>query len=242
MKVFLIILTVLVGITALLCAVLSVRLKIRLDYTDKVNLEIKWAFIKLNIFPLSGKKKKKPEQKKEEPEKTEEKPPEQPKAKKPNPIKVFLNNKGIEGLYEILRQTCSALGGFFGKIVRQIKLDEFFLIMRVSAGDAAQTAIEYGKTCGMVFPMLGYICSHMRVGKYDVDISPDYLASQTTGELHARLSFKPLTLTNGAVVLVFQLLFRVVIQFLRGLKTPKGAQPVQNAKSNTTTTNEGGAS
>lgn len=243
MKVFLIILAVLAGIIALICLILSIKLNIAFDYTDKVQLKIKWAFIKFSILPLEKKEKKpkKEKPKKEEPEKPpEEKKPKQ-KTQKPNPIKTFLNNEGVEGLYEILRQTCAALGGFFGRIVRKIELKEFYFILNVAGKDAADTAIKYGRTCSALFPMFGYICSHMKVGKYDIDISPDYLANQTIGELHADLAFKPLSLTNAAVVLVFQLIFKVVLKFLRGLKTPKQTDSNSN-HTNITNTNEGGAS
>lgn len=244
MKVFLIILLVLSGIVALICCILSIRVLIQFDYRDKVFLHIKWAFLKFDILP-AGKKKPKPEKPKAEEKPPEEKPPKPetaPKQKKPNPIKAFLNNEGLEGLYEILYQTCQALGGFLGKILRKIKIEELFFSLSVGAGDAASTAIAYGKTASVVFPMLGYICSHMRVGKYDAEVTPDYLSGKTEGELHSLISFRPIVLTNGVVVLLFQLLFRVVIRFLKGIKTPDSSRQTSDKHTTkTTNTNEGGA-
>lgn len=223
MGVFGIILTVLAGIILLLCLILSVKIRVLFDYSDKVNLKIKWAFIKLDILPAAEKKKKPKPEKPKKQENTEPEAPKEPKAKttKPNPVKTFLENEGLEGLYNVLYQTCTALGGFFGKILRKIKVEELYLLMTVGTGDAALTAIEYGKISGVIFPMLGYICSHMQVGKYDADISPDFLADKTEGELHAALSFRPIVLTNGVVVLLFNLIFKVLIRLLRGIKQKK---------------------
>ena len=247
MKVLLIILLVIVGIIALICCVLNIRLMVKLDYTDKVYLKIRWAFLSFDVLPASEKEKKpKKEKPKQEKPPDKEKPQTQtkPKTKKPNPIKVFLSNEGINGLYELLYQTCQALGGFFGKIIRKITIEELFFSLRISEGDAARTAVSYGKICGVVFPMLGYICSHMRVRKYDAEITPDYLANQSEGELHALFSFRPLAMTNGAVVLVFRLLIHVVVRFLKGLKTPKTSlsPTAKTVASKQTNYSEGGAS
>ncbi len=247
MKVFLIILLVLAGIIAFICCILNIRLFVQFDYEDKVFLKVRWAFLSFDILPASEKKKKPKKEKPKEEKPPEEKKPEpekKPKAKKPNPMQVFLNNEGLNGLYEILYQTCQALGGFFGKLLRKITIEQLYFSLRVSEGDAAETAISYGKTCAAVFPMLGYICSHMRVRKYDAEITPDYLANHSEGELHTLLSFRPLALTNGAVVLVFRLLVHVLIRFLKGIKTSKtsASQPAQAAASPQTNSSKGGAS
>ena len=70
----------------------------------------------------------------------------------------------------------------------------------------------------------------------------DYLSGKTQGELHSLLSFRPIVLTNGVVVLLFQLLFRVVIRFLKGIKTPDSSRQTSDKHTTkTTNTNEGGA-
>ncbi len=226
MGVFLIILAVIAGIVALICCILSIKLKVWFDYDDKVFMKVQWAFLKFNILPAGEKKPKKEKPPKEtKPEDEQQKPKEEKtKQKKPNPIKTFLQNEGIGGLYNILRETCLALGGFFGKIIRRIKIEELFFELRVAGADAADTALRYGRISAEVFPMLGYICSHMKVGKYDADISPDFLAEKTSGELHAVLSFRPVALTNGAVRLVFALIFKVLLKFLKGIRTPKAVK------------------
>ena len=228
MKVFLIILGVIFGIVALICAVLSVKAIIRVDYEDKFNLAVQWAFLKINLIPFTAKPKKQKtqEEKKEEPkEEEEEKKEEAPKKKGENPFKKYYNNKGVEGIYELVYDLFSALSGFTGKVVRKIRLDEFFVYITVGSDDAAKTALDYGKISAAIYPCTGYILTHMPVGKYDVGVRPDFLASKTTGEFHSVISFRPIVLTNAGVALIFRLLFTVVLKFLKGIKSPKGAAP-----------------
>ena len=229
MTVFLIILAVIFGIVALICAVLSIKAIIRVNYENRnFTLAVQWAFIKLDLVPWGLKKKeKKPKEEKieEEPPAEEEKKEEEPPKKKgSNPFVTFYKNKGVEGIYELIYELFSALTGFAGKIVRKIRLDEFFVSITVGSPDAAKTALDYGKISGALYPCVGYICTHMPVGKYDVDIKPDFLSEKTDGELHSVISFRPIVLTNAAVPLVFQLIFKVLIKFIKGIRTPKGAQ------------------
>ena len=227
MKVLLIILAVIAGIAALICAVLSVKAIIRVNYeNNKFTLAVQWAFIKMDLIPFGLKKKeKKPaEEKKEEPPPEEEKKEEAPKKKGSNPFKTFYDNKGVEGIYELIYDLFSALAGFAGKIVRKIRLDEFFVYITVGSPDAAKTALDYGKISAAIYPCVGYICTHMPVGKYDVNVRPDFLLDKTQGELHSVISFRPIVLTNAGVALVFRLLFTVVIKFIKGIRTPKNGK------------------
>lgn len=226
MKVLLIVLAAIFGIVALICAVLSVKAIVRIDFADnRFTVAAQWAFIKMDLVPFKPMKKKEkpPEEKKEEPE--PEKKEEEPKKKGgSNPLKTFYQNKGVEGVYELIYDLFSALTGFAGKIVRKIRLDEFFVYVTVGSADAAKTAIDYGKISGALYPCVGYICTHMPVGKYDVNVRPDFLLEKTTGELHTVISFRPIVLTNAGVALVFRLLFTVVLKFIKGVRAPKGAK------------------
>ncbi|HZJ78598.1 MAG TPA: DUF2953 domain-containing protein, partial [Clostridia bacterium] len=97
-----------------------------------------------------------------------------------------------------------------------------YVNITVSKGDAAQTAIEYGKICSQVFPAMGFICSNMKVKKYDLNISPDYLANKSKAKLYAYLSVVPIAITNAAVVLAVKLLFNVLLKILfKNMKSQK---------------------
>lgn len=205
------------------CAILSIKLTLTVDYDKIWSLKVKWLFLKFDLLPLVQKEKKPKQEAPKEEAPAEE--PKEPKPKKPknpnNPFKNFYNNKGIDGIVELINNTMSSLGGFFGRILRKLKIDELFLDVLVSGDDAAETAINYGKRCTEIFPALGYIYSSMRVGKYNVNVYPDFLAKKDEAEFHSVVSIRPLALTNSVVILLGALIRRVAIKFLLGIKKPK---------------------
>ena len=148
----------------------------------------------------------------------EQKPPEEKKPNdkpaKPNPLKAFWQNEGVDGVIALLKETARIVSGMFRSIFKHVIIDKLFLQMYIGSGDAAQTANDYGKVCAEVFPALGAICSVMKVRKYDVDLSPDFLANQNETELHAIITLRPIFVTNAAVVMAVRLLFKVVFKVL----------------------------
>ncbi|MBQ1996410.1 MAG: hypothetical protein II237_09480, partial [Clostridia bacterium] len=157
---FQIFLTVIFSIVALFVIVLSIPLKVSVGYDDKISLSIKYLFIKLNILPTDPnkpKKEKKPkEEKKEEPKPEEEKP----KEKKPNPIVDMVKANGFDGMMEILSNLGNIFKIFGGKLLRSVVINDAYIFIIVGTGDAASTAINYGKTCQKVYPLMGFLCNN----------------------------------------------------------------------------------
>jgi len=221
------ILYILLAIVGLLVVALSISLSIHIDYEDVLKVRAKWFFLTINLFPPK-KKEKAVEVKEEEkpPEEKEEKPPKKKKEKPPkpakkNPLQVFYENEGIEGVLNILGRVADALGGMFGSVIRHFIIRELFVDLRISGGDAAHTAIKYGKVCEKAFPALGFICAKMKVGKYDMDIYPDFLANKDKAEYHLVFAFRPVFMVGAGIALVFKLIFKVLIKFLLSAKPKK---------------------
>ncbi|HHU84835.1 MAG TPA: hypothetical protein GXZ23_06680 [Clostridiales bacterium] len=215
---------ILLGIIAFFVTLFSIKASIAVSYKEDLwHADVRWLFLKLSILPYEKKekKKKKPkkEPKKEEPPQEEKPAEEKPKKKGKNPFKTFYKNKGVDGVVELLSNTVSALGGMFGKILRGFTINELFLDYTVSGNDAAVCAINYGERCSQIWPLLGYICSCMKVRKYDANIEPDFLADKDTIEFSTKISVRPITLTNAVVILLGKLIKNVVIKFLAGMKT-----------------------
>lgn len=65
-------------------------------------------------------------------------------------------------------------------------------IVSISAGDdAADTALQYGAICAVLYPLISYIRSRMRVSKKAVDtkIACDFDATESTFELDIKITF-----------------------------------------------------
>ncbi len=222
---------IILGIIALIVILFSIKVSVTAEYADSFSLDVQWLFIKLHIFPQTEeqkakreakkakkeeKKKKKPEKEKPEEEKKEENKPSEPKS---NIFKDFYENQGFGATVELIQTAAAQLGGFMGSIYRAFVIENLKLLLKVSSGDdAAQNAIKYGKVCSAVYPSMGFICSNMKVKKYEVHVVPDFILQENKAQFALSLSVRPIKLTNAAVVLAFRLLFKVLLKLLKGSK------------------------
>lgn len=228
---FQIFLCVLVGIVAFFVLILSIPIKIQLGYDDKIRVTIKYLFLKINILPAAPKKKKEKKPKEEKKPKQEKPKDEAPKEKKPNPILEMVKANGYDGMMVVIKNLARILGSYGGKVFKSVKFDRIDLHISVGTGDSAATAIKYGETCQKVYPVMGYICSHYLVKKYDIMVEPDFLANSTEGEFYCDISLCIRKVTNATIAMVVRLVFGVLLKFLQGGKAkPKQASDNTNAQ------------
>ncbi len=209
---------ILLGIVAFIIALFCIPVIIVLDYDKEFLFEVRYLFIKYKIYPPREKpeekeKKEEKDKKKKGEEKGEDKD-KKAKDKKENPIKTFYKNQGFDALLDLIKYTAKAVGGALKNIFRAFVFRELYVKLSVSKGDAAQTAYEYGKLCAEVFPAMGLICSNVKVKKYALDVSPDFIGNNNKAFLHAKISVMPIKLTNAVIALAFKLLFKVLLKVL----------------------------
>lgn len=217
---------IILGIIAFFVILLSIKFTVTVHYENDVAVSVQWLFLKFDILP---KKEKENKPKKEKKKKTkEEKPKEESevirepkKKKKDNMFVRFYNNRGVSGVVQLLKDAAKAVGGMFRRIGRAFLFEELIISLKVGAGDSAETAIKYGKTCSAAFPAMGLIVSTMRVKKYNIEINPDFIYGKNEARLHTKVSVRPVKLIGAVIVLVFELLFKVVIKLLKHSKVKK---------------------
>ena len=232
---FQIFLTVIFSVIALFIIILSIPLNVNLGYDDKISLDIKYLFIKLKILPTDPnkpKKEKKPKEKKPEEPKKEE--PQKEKVKKPNPILEMVKSNGFDGMMEVLGNLGNVLKVFGGKLLRSIVFNKAVVNITVGTGDAASTAIRYGKICQKVYPVMGFLCNNNVVKHHDINISADFLANDTKGNFYFEMNICLRKIINSAIGLVIRLIFDVALKFLKNGKKKKAPQTENSDNVNNT--------
>ena len=230
---FQIFLTVIFSIIALFVIILSIPLKVALGYDDKISLDIRYLFVKLKILPTDPnkpKKEKAPKEKKPEEPKKEE----APKEKKPNPIVEMAKANGFDGMMEVLGNLGNVLKIFGGKLLRSIVFNKADINITVGTGDAASTALKYGKTCQKIYPIMGFLCSNNVVKHHNINISADFLANDTKGNFYFEMNICLRKIINSAIGLVVRLIFNVVLKFLKNGKKKKSPQTENTQNVNNT--------
>lgn len=217
------VLYVILGIILFFVIILSVRITVSGEFFESFTLYVSWLFLKFKIFPMEKKpkKKKNSESKKKN---TNDTPQAQDSShpEKENIFVTFYKNQGFNGVVELINNAAYSLARMLNSFKKHIVIRELYLWMIISGGnDAAETALEYGRVCQRVFPALSFICSTLPVKKYDAEIEPDFLANKNSAEFAFSISLRPIFFINAGIVLVFRLLFKVVLKFLKGIKKNK---------------------
>lgn len=218
---------VLLGIVAFFVIAFSFRVTFVIDYSEHTKISVKYLFLNIPIVDSSAPpKEKKPKKEKKKKDKKEEgsaeagntaEPKEKKKKEKPQGngfLKQLYIDEGYDGIVKMLSAVKKSLGGFLGRLYKNLTIDEMYITMITVGNDAADTALKHGKLCAWAYPVLGKIVSTCKVKKYDVDFSPDFLGVKSTAEAYVKLHLTPIRLTNSVVILALELVFKVLFKLL----------------------------
>lgn len=223
-------LLIIMGIILFFVLLLSIPVYFNVEYTDSFKAAVSWLFIKIPLYPSKEKKKKKEEP---EEEKKEDAKPKKEKDEKPkeNILKTFYNNQGVTGIIELITYCASALKKFSVGFIKSIIIKRLRIRIWVTEGDAAQTAVRYGKICGEVYPPLGFICSNCKAKDYNVNIIADYCGEKTTGEFETTVGIVPRSLINAGIGFVFRILGELIKVAVSNIKS-QAKNDVKNTNTN----------
>ena len=211
------------GIILFLIMLFLIPVRVTAHYEDTFEMSVQYGFIKLKLFPQKEKKNKdkkkkvKPDKKKEQPDNQNKKnkKAKNDKVKKDNIFVTFYRNQGFEAVIQLIADALGATTGMFGGIFRHFVFRELYLEMKIAGPDAAATAIKYGQISSAVFPAMGYICSKAKVKKYDIDISPDFLAVKDKAMFHFQFGLCPIFVTNSVIAAGFKLFKNVLLKLIK---------------------------
>lgn len=187
----LLILKIILGVIAALLALLLVPVRLSAVFDGDLKVSLYLLFFKLRLYPgpaffermrLKGQRKRKEE-------------PELPRAEK------VLKEEGVRAVIEYYLQIGRLLKSAAERLMRAITVDRLYLDILVASGDAAQTAIDYGKVCAVVYPVQALIESKMRVRRRAINISTDFL--HDSGELKADIRLHAVPIRVLWAILLF---------------------------------------
>ena len=182
---------------------LPVRTRVRFDSALQV-----WAGlgpVSLRVFPL----KKKPKKEKTQAADTKIKPKKE-KTKKPR------KKLTLDIICDFIRLGAEALG----TLRRRLVIQNLTCHLKVANGDAAATAILYGRVAAAVSALYPVLERNLRIRKTDIAVDVDFEGKTTAILADITLAVCPLRLLMAAVVLL--------IHFLKiNSKIKKHNQPIE---------------
>lgn len=192
-----------------LCMPLIVYIKFE---EDELMVDLRLLFIRFRVYPADkeGKKNifsrlwKKMSGKSAKTTVAESKEEKEKESK----FKALFGERGASGaisfLWEILRL---ALGRAV-KILRGVVVSRFDLKIEIVGDDASDTALRYGKLCGVVYPALSLIFQNVKRYKHEIDMRPDFDSKYEYDQvsLDAKLRVLPISVCYHALAVLVGIL------------------------------------
>lgn len=165
-------------ILSALAVILFLPLKVFVSFKEEFFVKIK--FIGIKLFEIPEKEDKKETEIKGENKKSEEKSNESETLKKAK--QIFADLKEKHGTTEAVKKILQLLRNMLSHIkpyLRYIKIKKIVFNLTVATGDAASTAIEYGKICSAVYPVLAFLDTYKGVYFKKINVGTDFNSDKT---------------------------------------------------------------
>ena len=128
---------------------------------------------------------------------------------------------------ELLKDLSGIAVGAGKKLLSHFTIKKFDLLLTVGGEDAAETALTYGKLCGVVYPAVGTIVTACKCRRYGVTVQPGFGAPETQVEFEARGQIRLVFLVAYSIQALFRFIMRV-IRANRELEAAKEREHRQN--------------
>lgn len=178
MKIVLIILGIIICVFLLL---IFLPLTVDLSYDENFILKIKFSGITFfdNEKRVNIKSKRKSKKKSKEKAEGSSDP-------KENFLKKTYKQKGLLGSISYFSEIFVLAFKRLWWVIKHFKFRKFRLNLTIATSDAANTAINYGKICGAVYPAIAFLESNANFKSKEINISTDF--DKTNAELKVQVS------------------------------------------------------
>ncbi len=150
------------GIVVLLAVFFLSPIVLSVKFEETLQIKLRFWFVSLWVYPKEKKAKSSPK-------KSKRKTKQQPSAGKQGTVEK------VRGIFSVLSTLLhSSLRLVDGARVRNLKLT-----LGITGEDAADAAISYGQVCSVVYPVLGYVDSKMKLVNPQVNIYCDYTGQES---------------------------------------------------------------
>lgn len=191
---------ILAVIAALIAAVMFVPIYARVRYDGTLTVRLRVWGIPITLLPS------------DEDEEQEEPAPSTPRKKtsKTAELKRELSRSfredGVGATLRYLGELASMASQAIGRLLRSVTVDRLRLEMRISAVDAADTAVRYGEVCAALYPALAVVERAMRVRRREVRVEPGFLADGSAVFADIRLHIWVYRAAGAAIALLWRYL------------------------------------
>lgn len=188
----------LAAVVALLLLLLFVPVWVRVSYRDELYVRLRVLGIPVTVLPAKEDEttpKKKAVTKKPKPSKG--------RALKRELTEAFRED-GPGATLAYLQELARLAGTGVKRLLRSITVDRLQLELLLATGEPADTAITYGRVCGVLYPALAAINGPVQIKKKDVRIEPNFLLDASTVSFDVHLHVRVFQALGAATGLLWR--------------------------------------
>jgi len=210
---------IIIGAVLLLVIVLmSLPIVFVIDYKKEAEIKIRLLFFDL-FKEKEPKKRKQKRTKKQKPVKKQPpvkpqptqasvppQPSQPPKTTTPPPKKKKLE-KNIPDLdINLIKMLVDSVAHPVKKLIRKIKITEFYIDSIVGGSDAAKAAINFGLQNAAVYAAIAWLKTVSNVKVEKINIQPDFMREDSEFTLHCKIKIKTGTVIVCALAFMFKIM------------------------------------
>lgn len=189
-------LQIVAGVLIFLLLLLIIPLRLRACFYGELKVKLRYLFFSYTLYPRPLKRE---EKSKRRAEKKAEKDKE--KQKELSHAEELLKSEGVAAVVSYYAQIARLMKAAAAKLIRAITVDRLKLDVVVATDDAAETAIDYGRVCAVVYPAQALLESMTRVRRRFIAITPDFMGQK--GRVSGEIRIHALPLRILWVLLLF---------------------------------------
>lgn len=177
---------VILGVIILVfAALLFLPISVLIKFKDDFRIKIKFAGFK--VFEINPEKEKR----ENTPEKDTERKVKKKKTEKKNKENIFSKLKGKYGFIGAVKEIMTLAKNCITHIkwlFRHIKFEKIRLNLEIGTPDAAKTAVDYGKACAAVYPVLALLDGQKNVKFKKINVKSDFSREDSTFDFSLKVS------------------------------------------------------
>ena len=202
-----IILSILLGLVALIAIILSLKVTLTVKYDGDVKLFARVLFVRIKLYPRKKKKHKRSMSAKKA-QKVKKKKAKcvsdtgKKKEKKPK--------KTPSEIIEIIQVVCMIVKEVVSNLSKYLRIKIAKIHIKIATDDAAHTAIAYGavtQSINVLFPLLENVKNFSMPKRRDIDIRSDFTSEECEMDLCLRFSVR---VWQAALIAI-----KVLIKFIK---------------------------
>ena len=192
------ILYVVIGLLFFLLILMLIPLKIDLHFNNVWQLKIRYLIFSYNILPKKNNKNSK------------------------NEKNIKNKNSNLKNVFKLLKNIKNIFNIFFTSakfIIPKLKINLISIFISIAEDNAFDTALKYGKVCGILYPIIKLILDENKPKDYKIKIVPNFDDNKST--LNVDLLFD-ITIFN-LLICIFKVLIETIKYHIK-IKTKKGVK------------------